>query len=69
VTLEVESGINDPVAVILTTALTENLLSPGSASGVRIVLEVLVQLMVGAAVGVGIGFLGRQLLARLSLPT
>src|SRR3954469_2838322 len=69
VTLEVESGINDPVAVILTTALTENLLSPGTASGVRIVLEVVVQLVVGAAVGVGIGFLGRQLLARLSLPT
>jgi potassium/hydrogen antiporter len=69
VTLEVESGVNDPVAVILTTALTANLLSPGSASGVRIVLEVLLQLLVGAAVGVSIGFLGRQLLARLSMPT
>ena len=32
VTLEVESGINDPVAVILTTVLTQNLLTPGSAS-------------------------------------
>src|SRR3954469_8752800 len=58
VTLEVESGINDPMAVILTTALTENLLSPGTASGVRIVLEVLVQLVVGAAVGVAAGYGG-----------
>ena len=33
VTLEVESGINDPVAVILTTVLTQNLLTPGSAAG------------------------------------
>jgi cell volume regulation protein A len=67
VTLEVESGINDPVAVILTTALTENLLSPGTASGARIGLEVLLQLVVGAGVGVGVGFLGRQLLGRLRL--
>jgi potassium/hydrogen antiporter len=69
VTLEIESGINDPVAVILTTTLTENLLSPGAASGVRIVLEVLIQLVGGAAVGIAVGFGGRQLLSRLSLLT
>ncbi|HEX6433735.1 MAG TPA: cation:proton antiporter, partial [Gemmatimonadales bacterium] len=49
VTLEVESGINDPVAFILTTVLTGNLLTPGSAAGFRIPLEVTVQLLVGAA--------------------
>ncbi len=69
VTLEVESGINDPVAVILTTVLTQNLLVPGSVSGFRIPLEILVQLAVGAAVGIGVGYGGRQLLSRLSLPT
>lgn len=69
VTLEVESGINDPVAVILTTVLTQNLLTPGSASGLRIPLEILVQLVAGAAVGVAVGYGGRQLLTRLSLST
>ena len=39
-TLELESGLNDPVAVILTTALTANLLHPGELSAWRIVLEV-----------------------------
>jgi potassium/hydrogen antiporter len=67
VTLEAESGINDPVAVILTTVLTENLLVPGSASPVRVVLEVVVQLLVGAALGAAVGYGGRHLLSRLSL--
>jgi cell volume regulation protein A len=69
VTLEVESGINDPVAVILTTVLTQNLLTPGSASAFRIPLEIAVQLVVGAAVGAGVGYGGRHLLSRLSLPS
>jgi potassium/hydrogen antiporter len=67
VTLEVESGINDPVAVILTTVLTQNLLTPGVASGFRIPVEIVVQLVVGAAVGAGVGYGGRHLLSRLSL--
>src|SRR5205085_10156524 len=45
VTLEVESGINDPVAVILTTVLTQNLMTPGSAGGFRIPAEIAVQLV------------------------
>jgi cell volume regulation protein A len=67
VTLEVESGINDPVAVILTTVLTQNLLVPGSASTLRVLLEIALQLLVGAAIGGGIGYGGRHLLSRLSL--
>src|ERR687897_1740926 len=69
VTLEVESGINDPVAVILTTVLTGNLLTPGSASGLRIPLEILVQLVIGTAAGLAVGYGGRRLLSKLSLPT
>jgi potassium/hydrogen antiporter len=69
VTLEVESGINDPVAVILTTVLTQNLLTPGAAGGLRIPLEVAQQLVVGAVVGAGVGYGGRHLLSRLSLPS
>ncbi|HEY5939828.1 MAG TPA: potassium/proton antiporter, partial [Gemmatimonadales bacterium] len=69
VTLEVESGINDPVAVILTTVLTQNLLTPGAATGWRILVEVVVQMAVGAAMGAGVGYGGRYLLSRLSLPS
>jgi cell volume regulation protein A len=67
VTLEVESGLNDPVAVILTTVLTENLLTPGSAAGFRIPVEIAVQLVMGAVVGAAAGYGGRQLLGRLML--
>jgi potassium/hydrogen antiporter len=67
VTLEVESGINDPVAVILTTVLTQNLLTPGSASGLRIPAEIALQLVMGAAVGAAAGYGGRDLLRRLTL--
>ncbi len=68
VTLEVESGINDPMAVILTTVLTQNLLVPGTAMGLRIPLEVLLQLVVGTGVGAAVGYGGRLLLSKLSLP-
>jgi cell volume regulation protein A len=69
VTLEVESGINDPVAVILTTVLTQNLLTPGSAAGWRIPLEIVVQLAMGGVVGAAVGYGGRYLLSRLTLQT
>jgi cell volume regulation protein A len=55
------------VAVILTTVLTQNLLTPGTAAGFRIPIEVVVQLVVGAAVGIGVGYGGRHLLSRLTL--
>src|SRR5512133_325613 len=38
-TLEVESGLNDPVAVILTTVLTRNLVHPGEIAGWWIALD------------------------------
>ncbi len=68
-TLELESGLNDPVAVILTTALTANLMRPGAMSPPRLVLDIVVQLAVGAAAGVAIGQGGRILLRRFPLPT
>jgi cell volume regulation protein A len=68
-TLEVESGINDPVAVILTVALTENLLSPDAALGWRLALDAAIEIVVGLALGVAVGYGGRQLLARLRLPS
>ena len=68
-TLEVESGLNDPLAVILTTALTTNLMHPGEAAAWRIAGEVLLQLVVGGAIGWAIGKGGRYLLGRFPLPT
>jgi potassium/hydrogen antiporter len=69
VTLELESGLNDPVAVILTTALTANLLHPGGAEQWKVGLEVVAQLAVGGALGLGVGYGGRPLVSRLHLPT
>lgn len=67
VTLELESGLNDPVAVILTTALSHNLLHPGGIEGWRLGVDVITQLALGATVGWAIGTAGRQLLGRLRL--
>ena len=67
-TLEVESGINDPVAVILTVALTQNLLTAGHTSIWLLVGEAVVQMIVGAALGLAFGYGGRLLLARIRLP-
>lgn len=66
VTLELESGLNDPMAVILTLALTDALVGGKPLSWV-LALEVAVQLVVGGALGVALGFAGRALLARVRL--
>jgi cell volume regulation protein A len=67
VTLELESGLNDPVAVILTTALSHNLLHPGGIEGWRVGVDVVTQLALGAVAGWAIGTVGRQVLGRLRL--
>jgi potassium/hydrogen antiporter len=67
-TLEVESGFNDPMAVLLTTALTANVARPGSVTLGMIALRVLSELAIGAALGFLIGRTGRALIGRLRLP-
>src|SRR6188508_2444567 len=67
-TLEVESGINDPVAVMLTSALTAQLVRRGDAPIWELGLDVVVQMVVGAALGVAFGHGGRWLLRRVKLP-
>jgi len=68
-TLEVESGLNDPMAVILTVALTQNLLAPWVGLGWELVLDTLVHMVVGAVLGLAVGYGGRLLLARIRLPS
>jgi cell volume regulation protein A len=67
-TLEIESGANDPMAVILTTEVTRSLLEPGAGLGWSTLLSVVVQIAAGATFGLAIGVGGRALLARLRLP-
>ena len=66
-TLEVESGANDPMAVILTTVVTERLLAHSAGQGWNIPLTVLLQIVLGATAGFVIGIGGRALLARVRL--
>lgn len=65
-TLELESGLNDPMAVILTMALT-NALTHGGGLGWGLLKDTLVQMAVGSLLGVGLGLAGRLLLQRLRL--
>lgn len=66
ITLELESGLNDPVAVILTLALTRGL--AGGHLGWELVLHGLVQMAVGAALGLAIGYASAWLLRHVQLP-
>jgi cell volume regulation protein A len=66
-TLEVESGLNDPMAVILTLALTAAL-SRGETPGLpRMAVNGITELLIGAASGYAIGWLARKTLPRLQL--
>ncbi|WP_342377020.1 potassium/proton antiporter [Myxococcus stipitatus] len=65
-TLELESGLNDPMAVILTTGLTHTLAS-GKPPGWELATEALVQMLVGTGLGLAIGYGARHLLKRLRL--
>lgn len=65
--LEVESGINDPMAVILTTTLTATFISTTSNVWGTIASDVVIEMAVGAMAGVGVGLGARWLLARVRL--
>jgi cell volume regulation protein A len=64
--LEVESGVNDPMAVILTLAVTQALVT-GELDGWGIVSGTVIQLTVGVASGFAIGRVGRWLLGKVRL--
>jgi cell volume regulation protein A len=64
--LELESGLNDPMAVLLTLALTEAATGKAFSTGAAI-LEGVLELAVGALGGLAVGWLGRFVLARAQL--
>lgn len=66
-TLEVESGLNDPMAVILTVVLTAALVRGETPSIPALIAAVAQELAIGAAVGYTIGWLARETLVRLRL--
>ena len=67
-TLEVESGINDPVAVILTMALTSRVMKGDVQSLWLVELGMLREIVIGAVCGVAIGAGARWIIKRVRLP-
>lgn len=67
-TLEVESGLNDPMAVILTTALTTALVRGQAVQPMALAGSIVLEMAVGAATGVAIAAGGRWLILRIRLP-
>ncbi|WP_374336579.1 potassium/proton antiporter [Methyloversatilis sp.] len=66
-TLEIESGANDPMAILLVTALVQLLLQPQETGPSRLAVMLLTQLGLGALAGVGGGWVLARLLRRLHL--
>jgi cell volume regulation protein A len=67
-TIELESGLNDPVAVILTLAAA-GAAAGGAALSWALLPQMVAQLAIGGVLGVGIAFIGRFALTRAQLST
>ena len=66
-TLEIESGANDPMAILLVVALVEMLLHPEKASAAGVAWMLVSQMGLGALIGLIAGWVLSRLMARLSL--
>ncbi len=64
--LELESGSNDPMAVILTVGITTLILDP-SSSWYALIPTTVIQIVLGALGGFVIGFAGRYIVKRVKL--
>ncbi len=67
-TLEGESGMNDPVALLLVVGFGEWIADP-SYGAPDMALAFVVKLTLGAALGLAVGWLARRAIARAELPT
>ena len=68
-TLELESGMNDPMAVFLTLVLIEVVRHGAAAAGPSIVVELVLQFGIGGMAGLASGFALAALLARVRMST
>lgn len=66
-TLELESGFNDPMAVILTVAMTEFVIAPERAIGLDLAIDVVREIAIGGVAGVIVARAGLWVLARVRL--
>jgi cell volume regulation protein A len=66
-TLELESGLNDPLAIILTLAVADWAVRGTAVSAMDLVIDVIAQATIGGGLGVGIGVLASLGLPRLRL--
>ncbi|MGH7591551.1 MAG: potassium/proton antiporter, partial [Gemmatimonadales bacterium] len=66
--LELESGLNDPMAVILTATAVEQVLRPGSADVGVVAIHIVSELAIGLVGGAIFGLGGRRLIGRSRLP-
>ena len=66
--LEGESGMNDPIALLLVTGFIEWIENPDFGLA-EMAVEFVGDLAIGAALGIGIGWLAREAFRRLELPT
>ncbi len=67
-TIELESGLNDPMAIMLATAATAFTIE-GEAPGWLVVPGIIVQLLIGGVFGALIGWMGRWLFLTVQLST
>lgn len=65
--LEIESGINDPMAIFLTLTLIEWITAPQSLSPGALAMRLLVQFGVGGLLGVGLGYCMANVMERVNV--
>ena len=65
--LELESGSNDPVAYMLTIVLIQYIAHPDTVSGINVLVQFVVQFLVGAGFGLLCGFGMVRLLSSINL--
>lgn len=66
-TLELESGLNDPLAIILTLAVADWAVAQSAVAPMDVLIDVVAQTAIGGGLGAGLGLLAALVLPRLRL--